>query len=75
MINDWTPFSKQMQYTIIQLLPITQYTLFVRVVVNECYKSHAALNVVISNAFIVDPMTGIVKADVGIKGNKIVDIG
>jgi len=38
-------------------------------------KSDKALDVVIINALIVDPMTGIVKADVGIKGNKIVGIG
>ena len=34
-----------------------------------------ALDTVITNALIVDAMIGIVKADVGIKGNKIVAIG
>ena len=34
-----------------------------------------ALDTVITNALIVDAITGIVKADVGIKGNKIVGIG
>jgi len=38
-------------------------------------QAQEALDVVIINALIVDPMTGIVKADVGIKGNKIVGIG
>lgn len=34
-----------------------------------------ALDTVITNALIVDAVTGIIKADVGIKGNKIVGIG
>lgn len=34
-----------------------------------------ALDCVITNALIIDAMTGIIKADVGIKGNKIVGIG
>jgi len=34
-----------------------------------------ALDTVITNALIIDAMTGIVKADVGIKGNKIIGIG
>ncbi|CAJ1357652.1 unnamed protein product [Effrenium voratum] len=34
-----------------------------------------ALDVVITNALIVDAKTGIVKADIGIKGNRIVGIG
>lgn len=34
-----------------------------------------ALDVVITNALIVDSVTGILKADVGIKGNRIVGIG
>lgn len=34
-----------------------------------------ALDTVITNALIVDPVTGILKADVGIKGNRIVGIG
>ncbi len=34
-----------------------------------------ALDVVITNALIVDAVTGIIKADVGIKGNRIVGIG
>lgn len=34
-----------------------------------------ALDVVITNALIVDSVTGIIKADVGIKGNRIVGIG
>jgi urease alpha subunit len=32
-------------------------------------------DVVITNALIVDSITGILKADVGIKGNRIVGIG
>ena len=34
-----------------------------------------ALDVVITNALIMDSVTGILKADVGIKGNRIVGIG
>jgi len=34
-----------------------------------------ALDLVITNALIIDPMQGIVKADIGIKGNRIVGIG
>lgn len=34
-----------------------------------------ALDLVITNALIIDPVQGIVKADIGIKGNKIVGIG
>jgi len=34
-----------------------------------------ALDVVITNALIIDAMQGIVKADIGIKGNRIVGIG
>ena len=34
-----------------------------------------ALDVVITNALIVDSVTGILKADIGIKGNRIVGIG
>eukprot|EP00934_Nitzschia_sp_Nitz4_P000951 Nitzschia sp. Nitz4//scaffold129_size63868//28162//30888//NITZ4_006198-RA/size63868-augustus-gene-0.51-mRNA-1//1//CDS//3329534902//951//frame0 len=34
-----------------------------------------ALDVVITNALIVDAVTGVIKADVGIKGNRIVGIG
>ena len=34
-----------------------------------------ALDVVITNALIVDAVTGIVKADIGIRGNRIVGIG
>ena len=37
--------------------------------------SSDALDVVITNALIVDSVTGILKADVGIKGNRIVGIG
>lgn len=37
--------------------------------------SDQALDVVITNALIVDAVTGIFKADVGIKGNKIVGVG
>jgi urease len=37
--------------------------------------SDKALDTVITNALIVDAVTGIVKADVGIKGNQIVGIG
>ena len=37
--------------------------------------SDKALDVVITNALIVDSVTGIIKADVGIKGNQIVGIG
>ena len=37
--------------------------------------SAQALDVVITNALIVDSVTGILKADVGIKGNRIVGIG
>jgi urease len=37
--------------------------------------SECALDTVITNALIVDAVTGIVKADVGIKGNRIVGIG
>ena len=37
--------------------------------------SEQALDVVITNALIVDAVTGILKADVGIKGNRIVGIG
>ena len=37
--------------------------------------SSDALDTVITNALIVDAMVGIIKADVGIKGNKIVGIG
>jgi urease len=37
--------------------------------------SDKALDVVITNALIVDSVTGILKADIGIKGNKIVGIG
>jgi urease len=37
--------------------------------------SDQALDVVITNALIVDSVTGILKADVGIKGNRIVGIG
>jgi len=37
--------------------------------------SDDALDVVITNALIVDSVTGILKADVGIKGNRIVGIG
>lgn len=33
------------------------------------------MDVVITNALIVDSITGIIKADVGIKGNRIVGIG
>ena len=38
-------------------------------------RASEALDVVITNALIVDAVTGIIKADVGIKGNKIVSIG
>jgi len=34
-----------------------------------------ALDVVITNALIIDPVVGIVKADIGIKGSRIVGIG
>ena len=34
-----------------------------------------ALDCVITNAMIIDPMLGIIKADIGIKGNKIHNIG
>jgi urease len=37
--------------------------------------SECALDTVITNALIVDALTGIIKADVGIKGNRIVGIG
>lgn len=37
--------------------------------------SSIALDTVITNALIVDAVTGIVKADIGIKGGKIVGIG
>ena len=39
------------------------------------YAEQDALDIVITNALIVDAVTGIIKADVGIKGNKIVGIG
>mmetsp|Transcript_18349 Transcript_18349/g.42114 ORF Transcript_18349/g.42114 Transcript_18349/m.42114 type:complete len:917 (+) Transcript_18349:241-2991(+) len=38
-------------------------------------QSDKALDVVITNALIVDSVTGIIKADIGIKGNRIVGIG
>ena len=37
--------------------------------------SSEALDTVITNALILDAMVGIIKANVGIKGNKIVRIG
>lgn len=38
-------------------------------------QSNKALDVVITNALIVDSVIGIIKADIGIKGNRIVGIG
>jgi len=34
-----------------------------------------ALDLVVTNALIIDPVVGIVKADIGIKGNRIVGVG
>ena len=34
-----------------------------------------ALDLVVTNALILDPVLGIIKADIGIKGNRIVGIG
>ena len=37
--------------------------------------AEGALDLVITNALIIDPILGIIKADIGIKGNHIVGIG
>mmetsp|Transcript_35065 Transcript_35065/g.40320 ORF Transcript_35065/g.40320 Transcript_35065/m.40320 type:complete len:123 (-) Transcript_35065:20-388(-) len=55
---------------------LTHYTLDMTIPCSKSTsaQSNEALDVVIINALLVDPITGIVKADVGIKGNRIVGI-
>lgn len=42
---------------------------------NECTAAAGSLDLVITNATIIDPLLGVVKADIGIKDGKIVGIG
>lgn len=42
---------------------------------NECTSKEGSLDIVITNVTILDPLLGVVKADVGIKDGKIVGIG
>ncbi|MCD8338866.1 MAG: urease subunit alpha [Burkholderiales bacterium] len=42
---------------------------------NECTSAQGALDIVITNATILDPILGVVKADIGIKDGKIAGIG
>ena len=42
---------------------------------NECSSKEGSLDIVITNATIIDPVLGVVKADIGIKDGKIAGIG
>ena len=65
----WHPFlSNQCIYYLLLLYPLLLYQ-------STSIGSDQALDVVITNALILDSVTGIVKADIGIKDNRIVGIG
>ncbi|MDE7343894.1 MAG: urease subunit alpha, partial [Muribaculaceae bacterium] len=42
---------------------------------NECTSKEGSLDIVITNATILDPLLGVIKADIGIKDGKIAGIG